>query len=114
MRGSGVAWDLRKTQPYEIYNELEFDIPIGTNGDCYDRYLIRIAEIRERLRIIHQCLNLLPEGPIKSSDFKMASPSRAEIKQSMEGLIHHFKFFREGVIVPQGETYIATEAPKVR
>lgn len=112
LRGSGVAWDLRKTQPYEIYNELEFNIPIGTNGDCFDRYLIRVNEIRERLKIIFQCLNKLPEGPVKSSDFKVRPPSRLEIKKSIESLIHHFKLFSEGITVPKGETYTATEAPK--
>jgi NADH dehydrogenase (ubiquinone) Fe-S protein 2 len=112
LRGSGVPWDLRKTQPYEVYNELEFDIPVGTNGDCYDRYLIRIAEIRERIRIVLQCLNKIPSGEVKSADFKVTPPSRSEIKQSIEGLIHHFKLFTEGVAVPKGETYLATEAPK--
>ena len=112
LRGSGIPWDLRKTQPYEIYNELEFDIPVGTNGDCYDRYLIRIAEIRESIRIVLQCLNNIPSGEIKRADFKVTPPSRSEIKQSIEGLIHHFKLFTEGVVVPKGETYLATEAPK--
>jgi NADH dehydrogenase (ubiquinone) Fe-S protein 2 len=112
LRGSGIPWDLRKTQPYEIYEELEFDIPVGTNGDCYDRYLIRLAEMRERIRIVLQCLNNIPSGEIKSADFKVTPPSRREIKQSMEGLIHHFKLFTEGVVVPKGETYLATEAPK--
>jgi len=112
LRGSGIPWDLRKTQPYEIYEELEFDIPVGTNGDCYDRYLIRLAEMRERIRIVLQCLNNIPSGEIKSADFKVTPPSRREIKQSIEGLIHHFKLFTEGVVVPKGETYLATEAPK--
>ena len=112
LRGSGVPWDLRKTQPYEIYDELEFDIPVGTNGDCYDRYLIRVAEMRESLRIILQCLNKMPEGAVKSSDFKVTPPSRGEMKQSIESLIHHFKLFTEGIVVPAGETYMATEAPK--
>merc|ERR1712146_125930 len=85
---------------------------MGTNGDCFDRYLIRIAEMRESLRLIHQCLNLMPEGPVKSADFKVTPPSRSEMKQSMESLIHHFKLFTEGVVVPAGETYVATEAPK--
>ena len=112
LRGSGIPWDLRKTQPYEIYDELKFDIPVGTNGDCYDRYLIRIAEIRESIRIVLQCLNNIPSGEIKRADFKVTPPSRSEIKQSIEGLIHHFKLFTEGVVVPKGETYLATEAPK--
>jgi NADH dehydrogenase (ubiquinone) Fe-S protein 2 len=112
LRGSGVPWDLRKTQPYEVYDELEFDVPVGTNGDCFDRYLIRVSEMRERLRIILQCLNNMPEGPVKRPDFKVTPPSRAEMKQSMERLIHHFKLFTEGIVVPAGETYVATEAPK--
>jgi NADH dehydrogenase (ubiquinone) Fe-S protein 2 len=112
LRGSGVPWDLRKTQPYEVYDELEFDVPVGTNGDCYDRYLIRLAEMRQSLRIILQCLNNMPEGPVKSTDFKVTPPTRGEMKQSMESLIHHFKLFTEGVVVPAGETYVATEAPK--
>jgi len=112
LRGSGIAWDLRKTQPYEIYSELDFNVPIGTNGDCFDRYLIRVSEIRERLHLVLQCLNLIPEGSIKSFDFKISPPSRVEIKQSIESLIHHFKLFREGMSVPKGETYTATEAPK--
>lgn len=112
LRGSGISWDLRKNQPYEIYNKLNFKIPVGINGDCYDRYLIRIGEMRESCQIIFQCLNQIPKGPIKSNDYKISPPSRRDLKQSMEGLIHHFKYFSEGFLVPKGETYTATEAPK--
>ena len=103
---------MRKHQPYEIYNLLDFDIFTGTNGDCYDRYIIRISEMRQSLSIINQCLQKLPEGSIKVSDKKLNPPSRTSIKNSMESLIHHFKYFTEGTIVPKGETYVATEAPK--
>jgi NADH dehydrogenase (ubiquinone) Fe-S protein 2 len=112
LRGSGVPWDLRKSQAYEIYSELNFIIPTGTHGDCYDRYIIRIEEMRQALTIIQQCLNLLENGPIKNFNFKVTSPLRLEIKSSMEAVIHHFKFFTEGLILPFGETYTATEAPK--
>jgi len=112
LRGSGISWDLRKKQPYEIYPSLDFDIFTGTNGDCYDRYLIRVCEMRESLRIIQQCINNIPEGPVKTEDKKLTPPSRTEIKNSMESLIHHFKYFTEGINVPKGETYSATEAPK--
>jgi len=112
LRGSGIPWDLRKTQPYEIYNLLNFNIPVGTNGDCYDRYLIRIQEMRESLSIINQCLNNIPEGPIKINDFKLTPPSRNQLKNSMEGLIHHFKYYTQGFNVPKGETYTTIEAPK--
>ena len=112
LRGSGVMWDLRKVQPYEVYDRMEFDVPVGTNGDCYDRYLIRVAEMRESLRIILQCLNEMPTGPVKVDDQKITPPTRAAMKQSMESLIHHFKLFSEGVVVPEGETYTAIEAPK--
>jgi NADH dehydrogenase (ubiquinone) Fe-S protein 2 len=112
LRGSGFAWDLRKKQPYEIYDKLNFDIFTGTSGDCYDRYLIRIAEMRESLSIVMQCLNNMPEGPVKVDDKKVTPPSREDVKNSMESLIHHFKYFTEGVVVPRGETYTATEAPK--
>ena len=112
LRGSGIAWDLRKSQPYDSYNTINFNVPVGTNGDCYDRYLIRVNEMRESLKIIHQCLNKMPEGPIKLDDHKVTSPSRVHIKQSMESLIHHFKLHTEGIVVPVGETYTATEAPK--
>jgi NADH dehydrogenase (ubiquinone) Fe-S protein 2 len=112
LRGSGVAWDLRKSQPYDVYAELDFEIPVGTNGDCYDRYLIRVREMRESLNIVLQCLNKIPEGPIKVDNFKISVPSKSNIKQSMESLIHHFKLFTEGYAVPAGETYTAVEAPK--
>ena len=112
LRGSGVPWDLRKTQPYDVYSSIDFDVPVGTNGDCFDRYLIRIEEMRQSLRIISQCINTIPEGPVKSSDAKIVAPSRSQVKNSMESLIHHFKLHTEGFSVPSGETYSATEAPK--
>jgi len=112
LRGSGISWDLRKNQPYEIYENLDFDIPVGTNGDCYDRYCIRVNEMRESLRIIVQCLNNLPEGPVKVDDAKIVPPSRIDMKESMESLIHHFKYFTENFSVPEGETYTSVEAPK--
>lgn len=112
LRGSGIYWDLRKSQPYEIYDKLNFDIPVGTNGDCYDRYLIRVFEMKQSLKIIEQCLNLMPKGFIKTNDFKISPPTRVEMKQSMEALIHHFKMYTQGVIIPANETYIGTEAPK--
>jgi len=112
LRGSTISWDLRKNQPYEVYDKMEFDVPIGKNGDCYDRYLIRVQEMRESLKIIQQCLNNMPLGPIKLDDHKITSPSRLDMKQSMESLIHHFKLYTEGMIVPAGETYTSTEAPK--
>tara|TARA_E500000331_G_scaffold105688_1_gene102429 strand:- start:261 stop:1445 length:1185 start_codon:yes stop_codon:yes gene_type:complete len=112
LRGSGVAWDLRKAQPYDVYAEMDFDIPVGKNGDCYDRYLVRVEEMRQSLRIIRQCVAKMPEGPVLSEDGKVAPPRRGEMKQSMEALIHHFKLYTEGVHVPSGETYTAVEAPK--
>lgn len=112
LRGSGIDWDLRKSQPYEIYNDLKFDVPVGTNGDCYDRYLIRIFEMKESLKIIEQCLNGLPLGIVKSSDKKLTPPSRKDLKQSMESLIHHFKLYTQGFVVPFNETYMGSEAPK--
>ncbi len=112
LRGSGIYWDLRKSQPYEIYDKLNFDIPVGTNGDCYDRYLIRVFEMKQSLKIIEQCLNWMPKGFIKTNDFKISPPTRVEMKQSMEALIHHFKMYTQGVIIPANETYIGTEAPK--
>jgi len=112
LRGSGIHWDLRKSQPYEIYEKLQFDIPVGTNGDCYDRYLIRVFEMKQSLKIIEQCLNLMPTGYIKTNDFKIAPPNRFEMKQSMEALIHHFKMYTQGVVIATNETYIGTEAPK--
>ena len=112
LRGSGIKWDLRKSQPYEIYDDVDFDVPVGTNGDCYDRYLIRIFEMKESLKIIEQCLNKLPEGVIKSTDNKFTPPSRSDLKDSMESLIHHFKIYTQGFDVFRGETYTANEAPK--
>ena len=112
LRGSGVPWDLRKSQPYDCYEQLGFKIPIGKNGDCYDRYLCRIDEMRESINIIKQCLTNLPMGPIKTSDGKISPPSKIEIKQSMEALIHHFKLFTEGYRVNKDEIYTAVEAPK--
>jgi len=114
LRGSGIAWDLRKKQPYEVYDKLDFDIPIGTNGDCYDRYLVRVHEMRESNRIIRQCIEWLRKnpGPVITSNHKVAPPSRVEMKESMEELIHHFKLFSEGMHVPPGEAYAAVEHPK--
>jgi len=112
LRGSGVAWDLRKTQPYDVYDQLPFDVPVGSRGDCYDRYLIRIEEMRQSLRLIMECINVLPEGVIKADDRKITPPSRAHMKESMESLIHHFKLYTEGFVVPASETYTAVEAPK--
>ena len=115
LRGSGVSFDLRKSQPYEVYSKLDFDVPIGANGDCYDRYMIRIEEMRQSIRIIIQCLAQLPSGPttiIKADDQKIAPPNRANMKTSMESLIHHFKLYTEGFTVPQGSVYSAIESPK--
>ena len=112
LRGSGIPWDLRKAQPYECYDQFDFKIPIGKNGDCYDRYLCRIEEMRESVKIINQCLSSMPKGPIKSTDGKITPPSKKEIKNSMEALIHHFKLFTEGYRVPKGNVYTAVEAPK--
>ena len=112
LRSSGVSWDLRKNTPYENYNHFNFNVPIGTSGDCYDRYLIRIEEMRQSLRLIMECINKLPEGLIKTDDRKITPPSRAHMKESMESLIHHFKLYTEGFVVPASETYTAVEAPK--
>lgn len=114
IRGSGAAWDLRKNQPYECYDQLKFDIPIGKNGDCYDRYLIRMEEMKQSNRIIRQCLEMLSKekGPVSSTDGKIVPPHRNEMKKSMEALIHHFKLYTEGYHVPAGEVYTAVEAPK--
>ncbi|GCC19255.1 hypothetical protein chiPu_0021795, partial [Chiloscyllium punctatum] len=112
LRGSGIKWDLRKSQPYDVYDQVEFDIPIGSKGDCYDRYLCRVEEMRQSLRIILQCLNKMPEGEIKVDDAKVSPPKRSEMKTSMESLIHHFKLYTEGYQVPPGATYTAIEAPK--
>ena len=112
LRGSGINWDLRKSQPYEVYSKLDFEIPVGVNGDCYDRYLLRVFEMKESLKIIKQCLDKIPSGIIKSDDNKITPPSRIEFKQSMESLIHHFKLYTQGFSVPFNETYTACEAPK--
>ena len=112
LRGAGVAWDLRKAQPYDVYDEIDFDIPIGKNGDCYDRYLVRVEEMRQSLSIMKQCIEKMPSGPVLSEDGKVSPPRRGEMKQSMEALIHHFKLYTEGVHVPAGETYTSVEAPK--
>jgi len=112
VRGSGMAWDLRRSQPYEVYSELDFDIPVGKNGDCYDRYVIRMEEMRQSLRIMKQCIEMMPGGPVHAEDGKIVPPSRADMKRSMEALIHHFKLYTEGYRVPAGEVYVAVEAPK--
>ncbi|ORZ34103.1 nife hydrogenase-like protein [Catenaria anguillulae PL171] len=112
LRGSGFKWDLRKVQPYDAYDLVEFDVPVGRNGDCYDRYLCRVEEMRQSLRIIDQCINQMPEGPVKVDDNKIAPPRRDDMKESMESLIHHFKLYSEGYSVPPGETYTVIEAPK--
>jgi NADH-quinone oxidoreductase subunit D len=114
LRGSGVPWDLRKKQPYEVYDLLDFDIPVGVNGDCYDRYLVRIEEMRQANRIVRQCVEWLRNnpGPVIVDDHKVAPPSRVEMKQNMEELIHHFKLFTEGMYVPPGEVYATVEHPK--
>jgi len=112
LRGSGIAWDLRKSQPYEIYDQLEFDIPIGKNGDCWDRYLVRMEEMRQSLSLITQCIEKMPKGSVVTGDTKIAPPKRALMKQSMEAIINHFKLYTEGYHVPAGETYTAVEAPK--
>ncbi|WP_316355299.1 NADH dehydrogenase (quinone) subunit D [Candidatus Trichorickettsia mobilis] len=112
LRGSGIAWDLRKSNPYDVYAEMDFDVPVGKNGDCYDRYLIRVEEMYQSLRIIRQCIDQIPEGAIKTSNGKIAPPSRKDMKESMEALIHHFKLYTEGYNVPNGESYGVVEAPK--
>ncbi len=112
LRSVGIPWDLRKSQPYEVYDRMDFQVAVGTSGDCYDRFMLRIAEIRESLKIMRQCLNDMPEGPVMSLDNKIAPPKRSEMKRSMEALIHHFKLYTEGFKVPEGEVYAAVEAPK--
>jgi NADH-quinone oxidoreductase subunit D len=112
IRGSGIAWDLRKSQPYEIYGDLDFDIPIGKNGDSYDRYLIRVEEMRQSVHLIKQCISRMPNGAVVTDDTRIAPPKRSEMKHSMEALINHFKLFTEGYRVPAGEAYAAVEAPK--
>jgi len=113
LRGSGIPWDIRKNEPYEVYDKLDFDIAVGKNGDCYDRYLIRVFEMRQSVRIIQQVLNQIVDGPVKVDDYKIVPPSRQEMKSNMEALIHHFKHFTEGISsIGRGETYTAIEAPK--
>ncbi len=112
LRGSGVAWDLRRSQPYDAYDQFDFDVPIGKNGDCYDRYVCRVEEMAQSLKIIRQCISDMPQGPVLAEDAKIAPPRRGDMKQSMEALIHHFKLYTEGFHVPAGETYTAVEAPK--
>ena len=111
-RSAGLAWDLRRSQPYEAYNDMTFSVPIGKNGDCYDRYVMRMDEMRESVKIMRQCIANMPNGPVSSMDGKIVPPKRAEMKQSMEALIHHFKLYTEGYHVPEGEVYAAVEAPK--
>ncbi len=112
IRGSGVPWDLRKSQPYEVYEELDYDIPVGSNGDCFDRYMCRVLEMTESIKLMRQCIEKMPEGPVLSEDNKVSPPRRGEMKRSMEALIHHFKLYTEGFHVPAGEVYVAVEAPK--
>lgn len=112
LRGSGIKWDLRKSQPYEIYKDLDFFVPVGSNGDCYDRYLVRVMEMKQSLYIISQCLDKIPTGLIKTNDTKLCPPTKIELKRSMEALIHHFKIYSTGISIPVNETYVGTEAPK--
>jgi len=112
IRAAGIPWDLRKSQPYDVYDRMDFEVPVGTRGDCYDRFMVRVEEVRQSARIIKQCLAQMPEGPVITLDRKVAPPKRGEMKQSMEALIHHFKLFTEGYHVPAGEVYVATESPK--
>jgi NADH-quinone oxidoreductase subunit D len=112
IRGSGIAWDIRKSQPYDVYDRMDFEIPVGTRGDCYDRFMVRVEEVRQSAKIMKQCLAEMPNGPVASLDRKVVPPKRGEMKQSMEALIHHFKLYTEGFHVPAGEVYVATESPK--
>lgn len=112
LRGSGLAWDLRKSQPYDVYNEMEFDVPVGNGGDCYDRYLVRVEEMYQSLRIIKQAIEKMPEGEVKTNDPKINPPKRSDMKESMEAMINHFKLYTEGYNVPKGEVYGCVEAPK--
>jgi NADH-quinone oxidoreductase subunit D len=112
IRGAGIPWDLRKSQPYDVYDRMEFDVPVGTRGDCYDRFMVRVEEVYQSARIMKQCLAQMPEGPIMTLDRKVGPPKRGEMKTSMEALIHHFKLYSEGYRVPAGEVYVATESPK--
>lgn len=112
IRAAGIPWDLRKSQPYDVYDRMDFEVPVGTKGDCYDRFMVRVEEVYQSIRIMKQCLAEMPEGPIASLDRKVVPPSRGEMKQSMEALIHHFKLYTEGYHVPAGDVYVATESPK--
>jgi NADH-quinone oxidoreductase subunit D len=112
VRGSGAAWDLRRSQPYECYSDLDFQIPVGKNGDCYDRYVMRVEEMRQSNKIMKQCIEKMPSGPVNVAESKVVPPTRADMKRSMEALIHHFKLYTEGYHVPAGEVYAAVEAPK--
>ena len=112
IRAAGIPWDLRKSQPYDVYAKMDFDVPVGTRGDCYDRFMVRVEEVRQSARIMKLCLLEMPEGPVCSDDRKIVPPKRAEMKQSMEALIHHFKLYTEGFKVPAGSVYVATESPK--
>ncbi len=112
IRAAGIPWDLRKSQPYDVYDRMQFEIPVGTRSDCYDRFMVRVEEVRQSAKIIKQCLAEMPQGPVASDDRKVTPPKRGEMKQSMESLIHHFKLYTEGFHVPAGEVYVATESPK--
>jgi len=112
IRAAGIPWDLRKSQPYDVYDRMDFEIPVGTNSDCYDRMMVRVEEVRQSARIMRQCLAEIPDGPIASDDRKVVPPKRGEMKSSMEALIHHFKLYTEGFHVPAGEVYVGTESPK--
>jgi len=112
LRGSGIAWDIRKNEPYEVYDKISFSVPVGNSGDCYDRYLVRVEEMRQSLIIINEAINMIKPGIIKTDDYKYSPPSRIEMKNSMEAVIHHFKYYTEGFSLPYGETYTCTEAPK--
>ena len=112
IRAAGIPWDISKSQPYDVYDQMDFEVPVGTNSDCYDRMMVRVEEVRQSARIMKQCLQQMPDGPIASTDRKVSPPKRGEMKQSMEALIHHFKLYTEGFHVPAGEVYVATESPK--
>lgn len=112
MRGSGIAWDIRKSAPYDVYDEMDFDVPIGKSGDCYDRYLVRVEEMYQSLKIVKQAIDKMPTGPVKTLDHKITPPRRADMKDDMESLIYHFKLYTEGYNVPKGEVYVPVEAPK--
>ncbi|WP_340316565.1 NADH-quinone oxidoreductase subunit D [Rhizorhabdus argentea] len=112
IRAAGIPWDIRKSQPYDVYDRMDFEIPVGTRGDCYDRFMVRVEEVRQSARIMKQCLTEMPEGPVASLDRKVVPPKRGEMKRSMEALIHHFKLYTEGFHVPEGDVYVATESPK--